>query len=166
MTKISKKIGEKMEINFDYCKREEWITYINDTIMPLMRVSSYLVSFNYYLNDYYTGILISEVLKNDTLKEKLLGGLSENGESSKRSLAEFYNSFFGWALADLRNYLLHQSEDINISIQTTKKETNFIIFTLSRSKSSRDIPGNLGFPAVTTITSESSIFDISEYPSI
>ena len=117
-----------MEINFDYCNKEEWMVYINDTIMPLMRGSSYLLSFNYYLNDYYTGIPISEVLKNNTLKDKLLGGLSENGESSNRSLAEFYNSFFGWALADLRNYLLHQSENININIQTIKRETIFINF--------------------------------------
>ncbi len=43
-------------------------------------------------------------------------------------------------------------------------DTLFIIFTLSRSKSSLDIPGNLGLPAVTTITSESLIIDISVYP--
>ncbi|KKM97096.1 hypothetical protein LCGC14_1171520 [marine sediment metagenome] len=117
-----------MDINFDYCNKEEWIAYINDIIMPVMRVSSYLLSFNYYLKDFQTGTPISEVLKNDTLKEKLFGGLSENGESLHRSLAEFYNRFFGWALADASNYLLHQSENININIYTTKRDTNFIYF--------------------------------------
>ena len=117
-----------MEINFDYCNKEEWIVYITDTIIPVMRVSSYLLSFNYYLDDCYTGMPISEVLKEDALKEKLLGGLSENGERLHRSLAEFYDSFFGWSLANISNYLLHQSENINIDIKTTKRETNFTHF--------------------------------------
>ena len=68
------------------------------------------------------------------LMEKLLGGISEDGEYKPRSIALFYKTFFGWSLENIFSYLQHKSEDIDVNIVTAIKKSNFIEFVEETSR--------------------------------
>lgn len=117
-----------MEVDFNYCDKNEWIRYIKEDIVLLRTRARTLLNFWDYLNN-YVGIPVSEVIENELLKVKLMGGVLENGEFKSRSLASLYETLFGWSLYNLNEYLLHKSEDIEIEIITFRSDkTDFIEF--------------------------------------
>jgi len=116
-----------MEIEFNYCDKNEWVQYIKEVIIPLKTRALNLMNFWNYLNN-YIGIPVSEIIQDELLKVKLLGGVLENGEFKPRSLALLHKTLFGWSLNKLNEYLLHKSEDIEIEVFTIRNKPDFINF--------------------------------------
>ena len=117
-----------MELNFNYCDKKEWSSYIERFIFPIRDKADTLLRFWNYLSDNYSGLSFSELQKNINIIDKLLGGIDTNGNYRNRSIALFYKKFFGWSLNNIDSYLLHQTEGIEREIYTEIIETDFITF--------------------------------------
>ncbi len=117
-----------MNINFNYWEKEEWVSYIDEFIIPIKNKADIIFRFWDYLSDNYSSMSILDIKDNKLLLEKLLGGIKVNGEYKDRSAALFYKNFFGWELEDVGSYLNNQEEGIEMEIETKINETIFIEF--------------------------------------
>ncbi len=81
----------------DYTDKEGWKKFVEDYVIPLRDSAEILVEYWNYLKGEIDKVSFSkiETEKDENFKKILLGGVKESGDYSERSLALFYNTFFG-----------------------------------------------------------------------
>ena len=118
-----------MDLGFNYCDIKEWTNYIENDIKPIRDKAETLLRFWERLSDNRCASMsIFEIKDKKHLLENLMGGLRINGEYSNRSIALFYEEFFGWQLENALSYLKNQEIGIDFVVFTKIEETKFIKF--------------------------------------
>ncbi len=115
-----------MDLGFNYCDIKEWTYYFENDIKPIRDKAETLLRFWEWLSDNFTQKSIFEIRDQKHLLENLMGGLRINGEFSRRSIALFYEEFFGWRLENSLSYLKNQEIGIEFEVNTIIEETKFI----------------------------------------
>ena len=117
-----------MDLGFNYSDIKEWTNYIENDIKPIRDKTEMLMRFWERLSDNCASLSIFEIRDKKHLLENLMGGLRINGEYSNRSIALFYEEFFGWKLENAFSYLKNQEIGIDFEVFTKIEETEFIKF--------------------------------------
>jgi len=117
-----------MNLNFNYKEREVWISYIKDFIIPIRRTAYILRMYWDSLLDNFHSKSILEFENDKNVLNKLLGGVTINGDYVERSAAKFYKTFFGWEIGSVVSYLRNKEEGVNIDFTINITETAFIEF--------------------------------------
>ncbi len=79
----------------DYSDKEEWKKFVEDYIVPLREAANTLDEYWNYLREHIDKKPLEKIENNEALKIILLGGVDEEGNYLDRSVAKFYNDFFG-----------------------------------------------------------------------
>ncbi|RLI79956.1 hypothetical protein DRP04_08655 [Archaeoglobales archaeon] len=130
------KTYDEVEGFIDYTSKEEWKTYITNSVIPLWRTTWILKEYFEELKGEFDNLLLSEVKEED--RPLLLGGIRPSSDEifSPNSLAKFYLRFFGLRLKDMQSWILQQQHGETLTeIIVEVAETEFIklvreIFTL------------------------------------
>jgi len=117
-----------MDLSFNYCDIKEWTNYIENDITPIRDKAEMVLRFWERLSDNCASMSIFKIIDKKHLLENLMGGLRINGEYSSRSIALFYEKFFGWQLENALSYLKNQEIGIDFEVFTKIEETEFIQF--------------------------------------
>ena len=117
-----------MDLGFNYCDVKEWTNYFENDIKPIRDKAEMLLRFWEQLSDNCASLSIFEIKDKKYLLENLMGGLRINGEYSNKSIALFYEEFFGWKLENAFSYLKNQEIGIDFEVFTKIEETEFIQF--------------------------------------
>ena len=78
----------------NYADKNEWEKFVVDDIVPLRESADVLDEYWNYLREHINNVPLEEIEKNEALKIILQGGVEE-GNYLDRSVAKFYNDFFG-----------------------------------------------------------------------
>ena len=81
-------------IGFNYVDENEWINWIREKLLPLYKQLSIILKLREYLENILKTNL-REALSKQSIKEILLGGVTEEGEYSANSLAKLYKDALG-----------------------------------------------------------------------
>ena len=117
-----------MKLSFNYCEVNEWSSYIKEFIMPIREKAKILLQFWDDLLDHFHSKSISEFKNDDNILNKLLGGITINGDYKERSASKFYKTFFGWEIKNIVTYLKNKEMEIEIDTTIDIKKTAFIDF--------------------------------------
>lgn len=114
----------------EYSDKNEWKKFTSDYIIPLRDSADALVEYWNYLKEEIDSVPFNEIEteKDENFKRIFLGGVKENGDYSERSLALFYNKFFGTRLSNLQEYLISQKEGVTSQVTGAVEESEFMKF--------------------------------------
>ena len=79
----------------NYADMGEWKKFVEDYIVPLRESANTLDEYWNYLRGHIDNKPLEKIENNEALKIILLGGVDEEGNYLDRSVAKFYNDFFG-----------------------------------------------------------------------
>lgn len=109
----------------DYASEDAWKKYIESYVIPLWKHSRALKDYWERLEEEFNGLPFDEVREEE--KQLLLGGVTarRNEMYTRKSLAKFYDKFFGLRLKDLQSWILQSltGEAItDIKVEVVKTE--------------------------------------------
>lgn len=117
-----------MKLSFNYYDINEWSSYIKEFIIPIREKAYIILQFWDYLLDHFHSKSISEFKNDENILNKLLGGITINGDYKERSAAKFYKTFFGWEIENIVTYLKNKENEIEIDTTIGIKKTALIEF--------------------------------------
>lgn len=121
------KTYDEIEEFIDYTKKEEWKSYITNSVVPLLRITWVIKEYFEELKREFDNLPLSEVEEEN--RPLLLGGIRPSSDEiySRNSLAKFYRKFFGLKLKDLQSWILQQQHGETLTEITVEvAETEFI----------------------------------------
>ncbi|MGB9760747.1 MAG: hypothetical protein ACPLZG_13035 [Thermoproteota archaeon] len=119
---------EKIE-GFEYWNKEAWKNFVKDYVLPLHTLSNKLLRLRELLLSRTEGRKLSELEKENLLRF-LIGGVNEEGDYEKNSLALFIKDSFGIYVGS-KQYVALAKEGVNpleyVKVEVSA-ETEFVKF--------------------------------------
>jgi len=130
---------------FEYWNKEAWKKFVNDYVLPIHTLSSKLLKLREEIVSRTEGRKLSN-LEDSNLLKFLLGGINEEGDYEKNSLASFIKNAFG-IYVDPKQYValakggIDPNEYVKVEVST---ETEFVKFLRNISSLSSQIVSKVG----------------------
>ena len=112
----------------DYTDQNTWVTYIEETIVPLWETAWQLKEYHRQLHHEFSGRQLETLGEHE--RQAFLGGIDPRLDEVYRrgSLAKFYNDFFGAQVSDLQSWLLSEGGEVKTEVTVEVEESQFIEF--------------------------------------